>query len=119
MVKNKTWIYHHVNVVKVIDGDTVVLEIDLGNRCWWYEHFRLYGYNAPEPRGESRVEGMAATQRLRELLVDGVVAVETLRPNKYGRTFAKVFIMQDGLQADVADIMVAEGHGLAYAGVKQ
>jgi len=113
------WNYEHVDVIRVIDGDTVQLRIDLGNRCSWCEHFRLYGYNAPEPRGESRVEGMSATQRLRELLANGVVAVETLRPDKYGRTLAKVCIMQDGLLADVADIMVTEGHGVAYVGAKQ
>ena len=35
-------------IVRVIDGDTVVADIDLGFRTWLHgEHLRLYGIDAP------------------------------------------------------------------------
>ena len=39
--------YQHVKVSRVIDGDTVILDIDMGNRITWTGPFRLAGINAP------------------------------------------------------------------------
>lgn len=66
-----------VELVRVIDGDTVVLDIDLGCESWLRgQHCRLLGINAPEPHGETRNAGIQSglelariLSRTRELLV--------------------------------------------------
>ena len=111
--------YEHVEVVRVLDGDTVELRIDLGNRCWWQEHFRLYGINTPEIHGETKQAGEAAAERLRELLAGGVLVAETLRPDKYGRTLVRLTVMNSGWPFDVEKLLISEGHGVAYFGGKK
>lgn len=112
--------YEHVEVVRVLDGDTVELRIDLGNRCLWQEHFRLYGINTPEIYGETKQAGDAAAERLRELLAGGVLAAETLRPDKYGRTLVKLTVdVYKGWPEDVATRLIDEGHGVPYFGGKK
>jgi endonuclease YncB( thermonuclease family) len=111
--------YEHVEVIRVIDGDTVELRIDLGNRCWWQEHFRLYGIDTPEMHGETKQAGEAAGDRLRELLANGVTVAETLRPDKFGRTLIRLTVILNGWPVYVAPLMISEGHGVAYFGGKK
>lgn len=45
--------------MRVIDGDTVVLDIDLGFDTWLRNQtIRLYGLNTPEITGEEKPEGL-------------------------------------------------------------
>ena len=85
------YVYRAV-VVRVVDGDTVDADIDLGFSTYTRQRLRLAGINAPEVRGGERVEGEAAKQWLIDRLrnVDWVVTVETQkdRQGKYGRYLA-------------------------------
>lgn len=115
-----TYKYEHVEVIRVLDGDTVELKIDLGNRCHWQEHFRLYGIDTPEIHGETKAAGEAAANRLRELLAGGVELAETLKPDKYGRTLVTLLVVRDADFAyDVAAMLISEGHGKPYFGGKK
>jgi micrococcal nuclease len=77
-----TYEYKHVDVVRVIDGDTVELDIDLGNHTKWRNSFRLLGIDTPE-HGMPKFD--EATEYLRKLLKDGVSRCQTTKPDKYGR----------------------------------
>ena len=45
---------YKANIVRVIDGDTVVADIDLGFDVWLRkEHLRLVGIDAPENKANS------------------------------------------------------------------
>ncbi|WP_187430166.1 hypothetical protein ROLI_046360 (plasmid) [Roseobacter fucihabitans] len=93
----------------VIDGDTVRLAS---------ETIRLVGFDTPETYraqcAAERARGDAATQRLRELLVQASSARLAYLPRRdqYGRDLAR--LMLDG--RDVADIMIAEGLARLYSG---
>lgn len=110
------WKYEHVEVIRVLDGDTVELRIDLGNRCYWQEKFRLYGIDTPETHGATKEAGEAAANRLRSLLDGGVVSAQTLRPDKYGRTLVLLRVQLAGVLCDVAQLLISEGHGKEYFG---
>ena len=60
------------NVVKVVDGDTVDVDIDLGFGVWMKdERVRIMGIDTPESRTRDLVEkkfGLAAKEKLTELL---------------------------------------------------
>ena len=63
---------YKVNILKVVDGDTVDVDIDLGFGCWLRnERVRIVGIDTPESRTSDRIEkvfGEAAKQRLTSLL---------------------------------------------------
>ena len=67
---------YRVEVLKVIDGDTVDVDIDLGFGVWLKnERVRLYGIDTPESRTrdlEEKKFGLAAKERLKKLLKDDV-----------------------------------------------
>ena len=48
LLDGKVWLVHAI-IVRVIDGDTVVVHMDLGWHTWRHdEHIRLNGIDAPE-----------------------------------------------------------------------
>lgn len=110
------WTYPAI-VAEVLDGDTVRVDIDLGLSTWQRDiPLRLYGINAPETRGASRVAGRAAKEYLRTLLYPGQeITVKTYKAKeKYGRYLAEIWVVQTGLHVN-AD-MVRAGHATEYFG---
>ena len=76
---------YNATVIRVVDGDTVDVTIDLGFDVSLAARFRLFGLNAPE---KWTVEGKLSAARLSELLPVGsevVVKSEKDRREKYGR----------------------------------
>jgi len=95
-------------VVRVVDGDTVVLD---GN-----ERVRLIGINTPEtvdPRRPVQWYGREASARAKSLLEGGRVRVEydVERTDRYGRTLAYLH-REDGLFVNLA--LVEEGYAFAW-----
>lgn len=114
---------YRVNVVKVVDGDTVDVDIDLGFGVWLKdERVRIMGIDTPESRTRDKVEkkfGLAAKARLKSLL--GKQAVLKTQVNKDGEDmkgkFGRIlgdFVAEDGRM--VTEVMVAEGHCVPYFG---
>lgn len=64
-------------VLRVIDGDTVDVDIDLGFGVWLRkERVRIMGIDTPESRTRDKVEkkfGLASKAKLKELLKDGAI----------------------------------------------
>ena len=86
-------------VLNVIDGDTVWLDIDCGFRVWTRQKVRLRGIDTPELKTPEGV-------RARDFVVDALeglplVVVTTTRPDKYGRYLADLFYLSGGETADV------------------
>lgn len=105
--------YQHVTVERVIDGDSAILAVDLGNKITWRESFRLMGIDTPE-RGQP---GYAeAKGYLAQLLGCGVSRAETHRADKYGRWLVDLYIAVEGGELHVNRLMVVEGHAKEYFG---
>ena len=114
---------YDVTVIKVVDGDTVDVDIDLGfGVCLKDERVRIMGIDTPESRTSDKVEkvfGTAAKNRLKELLAEGGKLITT--ENKSGEDMKGKFgrILGDFRAPDgklVTDIMIEEGHCVAYFG---
>ncbi len=107
-------------VIRVIDGDSVWLEVDVGFHMSYKYNFRLGGINTPELRSSDPVEKAKAYEakaRLKELLpVGGQVVVETGKPGKYGRWIAEIIISDGhgGPGFSVNAILLDEGHAVPY-----
>ena len=114
---------YRAKVVKVVDGDTVDVDIDLGfGIVLSDERVRIMGIDTPESRTRDKVEkvfGLASKKRLKELL--GKTTILKTQINKNGEDMKGKFgrILGDFVSADgrmVTDILVEEGHAVAYFG---
>ena len=111
---------YNVKIKKVIDGDTVDVDIDLGFGVWLHkERVRIMGIDTPESRTRDKVEklfGLASKTKLKELLplssMQVLVVEEYDAKGKFGRILGD-FEIED---KKVTDILIEEGHAVAYFG---
>lgn len=93
-------------VRRVIDGDTVEADIDIGfNMIMQDQRIRLYGVNCPESRTtdlEEKQRGIAATQFVMErLTLDIIVLVQMMGKDPFGRWLGKLFYYNDATESYV------------------
>mgnify|MGYP002642293464 CR=1 FL=1 len=110
---------YKAKLIRIVDGDTVDAEIDLGFDTIVRKRIRLYGIDCPETRTKDLTEkehGFAAKQRLTELLTREFV-VETIlnKRGKYGRVLGIVYSIDDtGNRVNLNEQLVNEGHAVKY-----
>ena len=106
-------------VSKVVDGDTVDLDIDLGFGIWIKERCRLLGIDTPESRTRDQREkkfGKMATLRVKEILAESKthkIKTEFDSKGKFGRTMVD-FILPDG--KSLCKRLVSERLAVPYHG---
>ncbi len=103
---------YQARIISVYDGDTVNADIDLGLETHRLIKIRLYGINAPEMTGDTRMAGLMARDILRARILDKVVVMRTIkdRTEKYGR-YLGIISDDNGV---VNDWMVSSGHAVVY-----
>ncbi len=112
-MQHQHYIYNAI-VTKVVDGDTLDLEVDLGFSVKVEHRIRLHGVDAYETslRGdtteEEKQKGIEAKAFLIERLLRKKVVIETIKDKKgkYGRYLANVCI--DGKM--VSEMLVKKGY---------
>ena len=110
-------------IVKIVDGDTVDIDLDLGFGVWLRdERVRIMGIDTPESRTSDKVEkvfGLAAKDRLNSLLGSEAVLLSQVTKGgenmkgKFGRILGNFKTINGD---NVADILMNEGHAVAYNG---
>lgn len=113
---------YRCNVIKIVDGDTVDVDIDLGFGVWLKdERVRIMGIDTPESRTSDPIEkkfGLAAKDRLKQLL--GKTAILKTQVDKSGEDMKGKFgrILGDFVvgESTVTQILISEGHAVAYFG---
>ena len=114
---------YKVNILRVVDGDTVDVDIDLGFGMWLRkERVRVMGIDTPESRTSDKMEkvfGLAAKNRLTSLL--GAEAILHTQVSKKGEDmkgkFGRILGNFKTINGDnVADKLMKEGHAVAYNG---
>lgn len=86
--------YYKSRVEKVIDGDTVRLDIDLGFTVHWKSNCRLHGVNTPELNAknqEDRIKALEAKQYLIDNLPSEVL-IHSRSLDKYGRPLVDIYV---------------------------
>lgn len=80
-------------VKRIIDGDTLVLIVDLGFKIEAEIVLRLNGFDAPEPRGDTTKEGIKFKNKAADYFVvnSGPFFVESHCKGKFGRWIGDVF----------------------------
>lgn len=107
---------YNCTLVRVIDGDTIDVDIDLGFGIWKKkERVRLAGIDTPESRTRNLAEkalGLKAKERLKELCGQKL-KVKCLEKGKYGRIIGIPYTI-DG--EDICQKLISEGHAVEYWG---
>ena len=112
-------------ISRVVDGDTVDVDIDLGFGVWMHkERVRLYGIDTPESRTrdlEEKKYGLIAKEQIQAFLPVG--SMQTLvtmkdKAGKFGRILGKFLIYdkKTDAQMTINDWMVREHHAVEYFG---
>jgi micrococcal nuclease len=88
---------YNCKIVRVVDGDTVDVDIDLGFGTWrCSERIRLYGVDTPECRtrdDEEKAAGLLAKAFVEDALhVGGTYTLQTREKGKFGRFLGVIFI---------------------------
>jgi len=115
-------------IVKVVDGDTVDVDIDLGFGVWMRdERVRIMGIDTPESRTRDLVEkkfGLAAKERLKGLLgKTSVLRTQVSKSGedmkgKFGRILGDfdVYCHDTDAWRPATKVMIEEGHAVEYHG---
>ena len=109
---------YNCKVVRVVDGDTVDVDIDLGFDTWRLgERIRLYGIDTPECRTRNATEkkaGLLAKEFVeRRLQQGGTYTLSTREKGKYGR-YLGVITIEGTLTINAA--LVSENLAVTYNG---
>ena len=108
----KTFEYHKAKVEKVVDGDTVDLDIDLGFSINYHKRVRLYGINAPEMKNDTNNVGHEAKAYLTQLIDNKEVVIKTEKDktDKYGRYIVTIFLDGEDINEKMVENGKAERH---------
>ena len=109
---------YNCKIVRVIDGDSIIIDIDLGFSHWIHgESIRLYGVDTPECRtrdAEEKAAGLLAKAFVEDALhVGGTYTLSTKEKGKFGR-YLGVIMLSDRTSINAA--LVTEHLAVAYFG---
>ena len=112
---------YKAKVLRVVDGDTVDLEVDKGFNTFMRDRFRLFGIDAPETYGvkktsEEYAAGQKAKNWLKEKIENRSVIVKTHKDKrgKYGRWLAEIFRVVEEEEESVNNQMIKLGLAQEY-----
>lgn len=109
---------YKVSVVKVVDGDTIDVDIDLGfGMSYKKQRVRMLGIDTPESRTRDLVEkkfGKASKAHLKSILESGGIQLVSHDKGKFGRILGELFIGDSSYS--INQQMIDEHHAVAYTG---
>lgn len=111
MTKLKNNHHYKGTVTRIVDGDTIYVETNLGFTVKMDICFRMSGYDSPEtyrPKTEEeRVRGKAATEYLKHLIEGKTVYVQSDGFGKY-RWLGTIYLPES--EISVNQMMIDAGH---------
>jgi micrococcal nuclease len=125
-----TFKYRVSSLEKVVDGDTIDVNIDLGFDVCTKQRVRLLGIDTPESRTrdlEEKKFGLLSKKKLKEWCLKAVasekddIEIELRCPEadsrgKFGRVLAEIWVSEDGQWTNVNRWMCEEGYAVPYVG---
>ena len=110
---------YRCKIRRVVDGDTVDIDIDLGFGVWLHkERVRIYGIDTPESRTRDKIEkrfGLLAKEFVKQFVKGSSVILRTQKydaKGKFGRILGDIIVDDKSL----SETMIKEYHAVAYHG---
>jgi len=104
-------------VYKVYDGDTISIIFKYNNE-FIRDSCRIAGIDTPELSrcsDEEKQMGYIARDYLKTLILDKVIKVQFIKPDKYGRPLINIFLL-DEQQTNINNLMITGGYAVKYNG---
>jgi len=124
MIQWDMYEYRIKKVLKVVDGDTIDVDIDLGFKISYTQRVRLAGIDAPESRTKDLKEkalGLEVKDKVKKAIEAAkVVVIKTELPDsteKYGRILGWVYL--DGDNRSLNEQLIDEGYAWGYMGASK
>jgi micrococcal nuclease len=121
MADKDPYVYRIRSVHKVVDGDTIDADIDLGFNISLTKRIRLAGIDTPESRTKDAYEknlGLESKDWIKNRLEFAKdILIKTEKPDsteKYGRIIGHLYI--NGEETSINNQMIAEGYAWEYDG---
>jgi micrococcal nuclease len=113
--------YNVKKVTKIVDGDTIDVDIDLGFNISFSQRVRLAGIDTPESRTKDLREkalGLEVKNKVKVSMESAKkVVIKTELPDsteKYGRILGWVYL--DGADKSLNEQLIEEGYAWGYMG---
>lgn len=113
--------YRVKKFLKVVDGDTIDVDIDLGFDISLSKRVRLAGIDTPESRTSDKFEktlGLESKEYLKKNIQDAKeILIRTELPDsteKYGRILGWIYL--DGSKKSINEMMIEHGYAWSYMG---
>ena len=113
--------YQVKKVLKVVDGVTIDVDIDLGFSISYTQRVRLAGIDTPESRTRDKKEkalGLESKDKLKKAIDAATkIVIKTEKPDsseKYGRILGWVFL--DDNKVSINQTLIDEGYAWGYMG---
>ena len=117
---------YNSKILRIVDGDTVDVDIDLGFGVWIHkERVRLLGIDTPESRTrdlEEKKFGLLSKEYLKSFLPIGKMAKLVCKTydakGKFGRILGdfEVYDSRKDCEISLIRTMIEDGYGVAYEG---
>lgn len=128
-MKNSLYFYSISNI-RVIDGDTIDADIDLGFSISIRRRVRLEGIDAPETRLQSKISdpeqrkkekllGIKSKDFLYSICESNKIYLISNKLDKYGRVLGEIFFIEDDLGVEenytsINQLMISKGYASVY-----
>jgi len=110
---------YRARAVRVVDGDTCDLTVDVGFHMTTTQRFRLLGINTPELHSKDLAErerAVAATQALTGMLTAATgewpLLVRTQKSDSFGRWLAEIWVEATGTNINTS--LLLQGHAVPF-----
>ena len=119
---------YNAKLLRVVDGDTIDVMIDLGFDIQTKKRVRFAGINAPESRTrdlKEKEKGLSAKDRVKCILAENeTFELRSEELGKYGRVLGSIYITRLDSKDCMTkkclnDILVSENHAVVYFGGKR
>lgn len=113
--------YRVKKVLKIVDGDTIDVDLDLGFDISFTQRVRLAGIDTPESRTTDKYEkalGLEVKDKLKHAIEAAkTVIIKTEKPDsteKYGRILGWIFLDENPIS--INQTLIDEGFAWSYMG---
>jgi micrococcal nuclease len=112
--------YYKLSNIRIVDGDTIDADIDLGFKVSTRQRIRLNRINAPETRLQSKIKnlddrinekklGLIAKSHLAKTCKEHIIYLHSVGSGKYGRVLGELYYDDSDTKVCINDLMLSEG----------
>lgn len=108
--------YDIANVLKIVDGDTLDILVDLGFNIFHKERIRINRIDTPESNSKNELERKLALEA-KDYLSNWIktqkkLHIKTIKDDKYGRMLGEIY----GDTECLNDLLIEHGYAWSYDG---